>query len=53
MRLDGEYIDHVAKFDFQTRRRPEFLSDMVGAEAVQLNFETLSVYIQRISLNLF
>jgi len=30
------YTDYVSKLGFQTRRRPEFLSDMVGAEAVQL-----------------
>jgi len=31
------YTDHVSKLGFQTRMRPEFLSDMVGAEAVQLD----------------
>ena len=30
------YTDNVSKLDFQARRRPEFLSDIVGAEAVQL-----------------
>ncbi len=33
---NGVYTDLVSKLCFQTRRCPEFLSDKVGDEAVQL-----------------